>query len=101
LHYALDYEYFLRIAHSSVVAYLPQPIACFRLQVSSKTVSQSEKHWRETLAVSERHGLKPWMRWYWIRRVRHWGLRALPPSLQQRVRRRLNRAQDPYLFVNQ
>jgi glycosyltransferase involved in cell wall biosynthesis len=98
LHYAMDYEYFLRVAQTAAVTYLPQPIACFRMQATSKTVSQSEKHWCETLAVSERHGLKPWMRWYWIRRARHWGLRVLPAPLQIWVRRKLNRAQDPYLF---
>jgi hypothetical protein len=69
------------------------------MQATSKTVSQSEKHWREALVVSGRYGLKPWMRWYWIRRARHWGMRALPAPLQRWVRSRLQRAQDPYLFL--
>jgi len=99
LHYAMDYEYFLRVAQSFPVAYLPQPVACFRMQRTSKTVSQSEKHWRETLAVSERYGLKPWTLWYWIRRLRHWGLRVMPEPFQRRVRQRMGRAQDPYLYA--
>ena len=98
LHFAMDYEYFIRIARAFPVAYLPQPVACFRMQTMSKTVSQSDKHWREALQVSERYGLKPWKLWYWVRRGRHVGLKVLPAPLQQWVRRKLNRAQDPYLF---
>lgn len=98
LHYAMDYEYFIRVARSFSVAYLRQPVACFRMQASSKTVSQSDKHWREALMVSERYGLKPWTLWYWLRRGRHWGLKALPAPLQHWVRRKLNRAQDPQLY---
>jgi len=98
LHFAMDYEYFIRIARAFPVAYLPQPVACFRMQATSKTVSQSDKHWREALQVSERYGLKPWNLWYWIRRVRHWGLRVLTVAWQMWIRRRLNRAQDPLLY---
>lgn len=98
LHYAMDYEYFIRVARAFPVAYCPQPVACFRMQATSKTVSQSDKHWREALMVSERYGLKPWTIWYWLRRVRHWGLRVLPAPLQNWVRHKLNRAQDPQLY---
>ncbi len=97
--YAMDYEYFIRVARAFPVAYLPQPVACFRMQHTSKTVSQSEKHWCETLVVSERYGLKPWTLWYWTRRLRHWGLRAMPEPIQRHVRQRLGRAHDPYLYT--
>ncbi len=100
LHYAMDYDFFIRVGRVFPVAYLPQPIACFRMHGTSKTVSQAEAHWREALMVSERHGLKPWTLWYWLRRLRHWGLRNLPRSLQQWVRRKMNRAQDPYLYAD-
>lgn len=99
LRYAMDYEYFIRVARAFPVAYLPQPVACFRMHGTSKTVSQSEKHWREALAVSERYGLKPWMVWYWIRRLRHWGLQAMPEPIQMRVRQRMGRVHDPYLYA--
>jgi glycosyltransferase involved in cell wall biosynthesis len=94
LRYSMDYDFFIRVGRAFRVAYIPQPLACFRLHSVSKTVSREERHWRETLAVSERYGMKPWMAWYWIRRLRHWGLRALPRPVQLWVRRRLGRAQD-------
>lgn len=89
LRYALDYEYFIRVGLSFPVAYLPQSLACFRLHGESKTMSQHESHWREVMAVSQHYGLRPWHLWYWLRRCRHWGLRALPMSLSQRVRQYL------------
>lgn len=99
LHFAMDYNFFIRVAQAFPVAYLPELVASFRMHGTSKTVSQSEKHWRETLAVSERYGLKPWTLWYWIRRLRHWGLQATPEPIQRRVRQWMGRAQDPYLYT--
>jgi hypothetical protein len=96
LHLALDHDFFIRASGAFEVAYLPQPLAAFRLHGSSKTVAREARHWRESLAVSERHGLRPWHAWYWLRRLRHWGLRALPGPAQRWVRRRLGRAQDAY-----
>jgi glycosyltransferase involved in cell wall biosynthesis len=92
LQYAMDFEYFIRIACRFPVAYVPVQVAAFRMQRASKTVSRSEDHWREGLAVSSRYGLKSWKRWYWIRRLRHWGLRALPLPVQFKIRQRLARA---------
>jgi len=94
LQYALDHDFFIRVAQAFPLARIPQPLACFRLHSVSKTVSQEEQHWRETLAVSERYGMKPWTAWYWIRRLRHWGLRALPGPVQRWVRRQLGRPQE-------
>lgn len=98
LHYAMDLDFFIRVGGAFPVEHLPVPLASFRMHASSKTASQSEKHWREALAVCQRHGLAPWNPWYWLRRLRHWGLRALPLPLQAWVRKRLERAQDPFLF---
>ncbi len=95
LHYALDYDFFVRAAKVCRVAYLPMPLACFRLHGASKTATQEERHWREALTVSRRHGLRPTMPWYWLRLLRHRGLRALPAPLQQWLRRRMARPQDP------
>ena len=96
LHLALDYDYFLRIAQTGHVAHLPLGLAAFRLHGGSKTIARAGLHWREALAVSERHGLRPWHAWYWLRRLRHWGLRALPGPAQRWVRRRLGRLLDTY-----
>lgn len=101
LHYAMDYDFFARVGACCRVRYLPTPLACFRMHGASKTVSQEDRHWREALAVSERYGLSPWQPWYWIRRLRHWGLRILPSTLQGWIRRRLARPQDPYLYTQE
>jgi glycosyltransferase involved in cell wall biosynthesis len=99
LHCALDHDFFIRIARAFPMGRILQPLACFRLHGVSKTVSQEDRHWREALAVSERYGMKPWTAWYWIRRLRHWGLRALPGPAQRWVRQRLGRPQD-LLFLD-
>src|SRR5262249_12714718 len=96
LQYAMDYEYFIRLARASRVAHIPQVVAAFRLHPASKTVARDELHWRDTRAVSERYGLRPWHAWYWLRRLRHWGPRALPGPAQAWLRRHMGRLQDLY-----
>jgi glycosyltransferase involved in cell wall biosynthesis len=98
LRFALDYDFFVRVGREFPVRHIPALLACFRLQRVSKTISWEEHHWREVLMVSERYGMKPWTLWYWIRRLRHWGLRVLPAPLQSQVRGWLGRAQDVYLY---
>ena len=92
----MDYDFFTRLGQHSPGHRLDAELACFRLQPASKTISSEENHWRETLKVSEQHGLKPWTFWYWWRRARHRGLRLLPPSIQGIITRRLGRLQDAY-----
>lgn len=94
LHYAMDFEYFIRIARAFPIDYIPVPLAAFRRHGVSKTVSQEERHWREALQVSERHGLRPWSAWYWLRRLRHHGLRRLPRPVQRWVHRLLGRVME-------
>ena len=96
LRYSMDYDFFIRLGQRAPGRRLDAELACFRLQPASKTISSEDKHWRETLMVSERYGLKPWTIWYWLRRIRHRGLRALPNSWQRFVRRQLGRGQDQY-----
>ncbi len=96
LRYSMDYDFFIRLSRYSPGHRLDAELACFRLQPSSKTVSGEEKHWRETLMISERYGLMPWKFWYWWRRARHRGLRILPQSLQRIITRRMGRAHDEY-----
>jgi glycosyltransferase involved in cell wall biosynthesis len=94
LHYCMDHDFFIRVGRAFPAAYIPQPLANFRFHGTSKSVSDEERHWRECLTVSERYGLKPWTAWYWIRRIRHYGLRFLPWPLQKRLRQRMARPHD-------
>src|SRR5262249_17617345 len=93
LQYSMDYDFFIRAARVTQVAHLPQALAAFRLHPTSKTVAADMRQWPETLAVSEKYGLRPWHAWYWLRRLRHWGLRALPRPAQNWMRRRMGRIQ--------
>jgi glycosyltransferase involved in cell wall biosynthesis len=97
LHLSLDYDYFIRLGRVAPALYLPQTLACFRFTPTTKSSTQGERHWRETFALSRRHGLRAWHPWFWLRLVRHYGLAALPAPLAGRVRRALNRPQDPAL----
>jgi glycosyltransferase involved in cell wall biosynthesis len=94
LHYCMDHDFFIRLGCSFPVAYIPLPLANFRFHSNSKSVSHEENHWRECIAVSERYGLKPWTIWYWIRFIRHYGLRSIPAPLQKWLRHWLARPQD-------
>jgi glycosyltransferase involved in cell wall biosynthesis len=95
LHFCMDHDYFIRIGQRFTGMYVAQPLANFRFHGSSKTMSLQEKHWSESMSVSQRHGMSRRTTWYWIRTLRHHGLRLLPDSLEHFVRRVLNRPYDP------
>lgn len=96
LHYCMDHDFFIRLGKVAPGLYLPQPLAAFRFHDSSKSVSNEEKHWQESMRVSRRHGLHPINPWYWLRIARHRALRLLPRRLQGFIRRAvLRRAHDP------
>ena len=98
LHYCMDHDYFIRIGRALPGLYLAQPLAVFRFHDASKSVSNEERHWRESMQVSRRYGLSPWSPWLWLRVARHRGLRALPGPLRMVIRRHLlRRAHDPAL----
>lgn len=68
LHYALDYEYWIRLALLGArFARLPQPVARFRLSPASKTVSQAAAMAQEQVQVVretlERYNLKALCDW--------------------------------------
>lgn len=96
LQYAMDYDFFIRAGRAAPVARLPQTLAAFRLHAGSKTVASDERHWRESMRVSEQHGLRPWHAWYWLRRLRHYGARAMPASTRHWLARRLGRVQGAH-----
>lgn len=97
LHFCMDHDFFIRIGRQFPAVYLAQPLANFRFHADSKTVSREEKHWRESMLVSQRYGMSRRTAWYWIRTLRHHGLRLLPSSLGHFVRRVLNRPYDPVI----
>lgn len=99
LHYAMDHDFFCRAAARFPLIRLPRTMAGFRIHGASKTRAAEDRMWREGLRVAERHGLRPWHAWYWIRRARHRGLRLLPPALQARVLRLAGRP-DAELLEN-
>jgi glycosyltransferase involved in cell wall biosynthesis len=100
LHYCMDHDYFIRTGQHFAVHYIPQPLATFRFHASSKTVSHQELHWHEVMSVCRHYGMTPWTIWFYIRLIRHWGLRALPKPLQTWLRVKMARPQDPYLLLN-
>lgn len=56
LHYAMDYDLWIRIGKRFPVVHVDAPLAVFRFHPASKTVSQNERFWREERAVARRHG---------------------------------------------
>ena len=98
LHYALDYDFFVRVAQLFPMSHIDKPLAAFRLHGTSKTMSGEEAHWRECLEISRRYGSGWHSPGYVWRIVRHRGLRILPPSIQRWVRKWLNRPQDATLM---
>jgi glycosyltransferase involved in cell wall biosynthesis len=97
LHFCMDHDFFIRMGRAFPAYYLGEPLANFRFHGTSKSVSAEERHWRESMVVSRRYGLTPWMPWYWIRVARHTGLRVLPQPVEMWIRRRLGRAHDPLM----
>lgn len=101
LHFCMDHDYFIRIGQRFPGFYLGQPLANFRFHGASKTVSLEDKHWRESMAVSRRYGMNRLSAWYWIRTIRHRGLRWLPEPVSRRLRYAMNRPQDPVVAQRQ
>lgn len=95
LHFCMDHDYFIRIGQRFQVHYIAQPLANFRFHGTSKTVSLEERHWRESMQVSQRYGMHRLTVWYWIRIMRHFGLRGLPKPIERALRYAMNRPQDP------
>jgi glycosyltransferase involved in cell wall biosynthesis len=55
LHYAFDYDLWLRLARRSAPLYLPQKLACFRWYPTSKSGAMFERQFREDAAVAARY----------------------------------------------
>lgn len=89
LHYAMDYDLWLRIARAGhAVVHVPGYWAGFRSHLQSKTGAHAHRFWSEERAVMRRHGgrwLSPalWGHYPILRR-----LHALTPAQMRRVARR-------------
>lgn len=55
LHFAFDYDLWLRLALRSAPLYLPEQLACFRWYTTSKSGAQFERQFREDAEVAARH----------------------------------------------
>ena len=55
LHYAFDYDYWLRLSALGAPAFVPEPQAAFRWYAGSKSGARFEEQFREDLAVFRRH----------------------------------------------
>ncbi len=66
LHYAMDYDFFIRIGLCCQVGYLPRPLANLRVHGDCKTISGWDKMLVESHAVRRQHlrgGLEPLRAW--------------------------------------
>lgn len=67
LHYAMDYEYWLRIGRDNPFRLIDTPLAASRIYAQTKTLRDKPGVFREGLEVSHRHTGKwsrPWLRGY-------------------------------------
>jgi len=55
LHFAMDYDLWLRFARVAAPAFVPRDLACFRWHSGSKTGSRYTASAREALAIARRH----------------------------------------------
>jgi len=59
LHYAMDYEFWLRIGDKRATCYVPETWASFRMMPGTKTVSHPERFWLEILRVYDEISADP------------------------------------------
>jgi glycosyltransferase involved in cell wall biosynthesis len=92
LHCVMDYDFWIRLARSTRIRYIPRPLARFRVHPRSKTRSRSQfrMFWREVFEVYRRHGGTGFSRLhvYYIRALQWY---ILPPVVKRALRRILMR----------
>lgn len=82
LHYAMDYEYWLRLGRVAPIHFLDAPTGAFRLHRDAKSAS-AWKQWREVLRVNHRYGAP------WCSQIHASFLRACSAAVARRARRLL------------
>lgn len=55
-HYALDFEYWLRIGRHVTYRFIPEILSTFRLHPASKTVASQKRFWQEEWRAFRAHG---------------------------------------------
>jgi glycosyltransferase involved in cell wall biosynthesis len=65
LHYAMDYEYWLRLGSKGLVHFIDEYLAGFRLHRDAKS-TDAKRLWREILSVRRRYGGKFFCHIHWI-----------------------------------
>lgn len=93
LHYAMDYDLWLRIARAGYeLVHVPAYWAAFRSHPSSKTHASADRFWREERAVMRRHGGR-WLSPAFVARhaVLHRLHGLVPPGVRRAVRDRAKR----------
>ncbi len=58
LHWAMDYDLWLKIGKRFPVAYVAEPLACYRLTGENKTTRGGQARFDEIAAVGRRHGAR-------------------------------------------
>jgi len=68
LHYAMDYDLFIRLADKGKFVYKNQIFSCVRMHGNAKTISLPEKHYKEVFVVLSKYTskkpIKPVLRYY-------------------------------------
>jgi glycosyltransferase involved in cell wall biosynthesis len=62
LHYAMDYDLFLRMAKVGLIKHLREPLSVYRLHAKSKTVANAHRFSDENLIVRAKHIPEPALR---------------------------------------
>jgi glycosyltransferase involved in cell wall biosynthesis len=83
LHFAMDYDLWVRIAKRSRLQYLPKLWAQFRLHADSKTMQNDMRAWEDMLKVHAREGGG----YFSVMRAKYWLRKLLFPLLRARRRR--------------
>ncbi|MDI6716896.1 MAG: glycosyltransferase family 2 protein [Actinomycetota bacterium] len=58
LHFAMDYDFWLRMAKVTDFKLVPQALAAYRFSSSCKSVANEQEFWKEVDEVFRRHGMK-------------------------------------------
>lgn len=93
LHYAMDYDLFVRLSRHGKVHYLPVYLHRFRRHSTAKSVIGWDAHKREILLVNKRYGSVQrgrLLRQYWSTRIRRFTNSILPVRTRRFLQRLFN-----------
>ncbi len=91
LHFAMDYDFYLRLAKVGEIHYIPRIMAHFRVHSASKSQSQVSRHLSEMIQVYRAHGGRFRLSPFWIRVAALFLWSRIPESLRKLFRQVLSR----------